>query len=140
MRQQFDPQSPPLPKDVSQHTAPLWYERAQMQPQYCSDSPVVSQSPAEPRPAALTQPGAELAQSAKPHRLAEQGAFDAILGKRRHVCRDARRRRLVFSVADPCQHDRRHVAGAARRCLRGHLVGHGRCGLTQRCGHHCHQR
>ena len=139
MRQQLDPQSSSLPKDVCQHTAPQWYGRAQMQPQYCSDSPVVSQSPAEPRPAALMQPGAELAQSAKPHRLAEHSAFDVTLGKRRHVCRDARRRRLVFGVADPCQHDRLHVVGAARQCLRGHLVGHGRCGLTQRCGHHCHQ-
>jgi len=140
MRQQLEPQPPALPKDISEHAAPLWYERAKMQPHHRSDSPVVSQSPAEPRPAALTQPGAELAQSAKPRRLAEHDAFDAILGQRRHVCRDARRRLLVFCVTEACQRDRPHVAGAAPRCRRGHLVGHGRCCLDQRCSHRCDQR
>jgi len=140
MRHHFQHQSPPLPKDASQHTAPLGYRRTQMQPQYSSDSPVVSQSPAEPRPAALTQPGAELAQPAKPRRLAEHGAIAAVLGKRRHVRRDARQRRLVPGGTEACQRRPAPRGRAAGRRLRAHLVGHSRCALTQRRGHHCDQR
>jgi putative serine protease PepD len=63
--------------DVSQHTAPLWYEQTQTlpQPQFPAYSPVVPQTPTESRPAALTQPGATPAQSAKPRRLAEAAAI-----------------------------------------------------------------
>jgi hypothetical protein len=109
MRHQIQHQSPPLPKDASQHNAPLWYRRTQMQPQFSADSPVVSQSPAEPRPAALTQPGAELAQPAKPRRVAEHGAIAAVLGKRRHVRSDARQRRPVSGGTEACQRHRLRV-------------------------------
>ena len=74
MTQQPPPQSPQRPEGATQHIAPLWYEQTQSLPQYPAYPPVVPQSPAEPHPAALTQPGAELAQSAKPRRLAELGA------------------------------------------------------------------
>jgi len=89
MTQQPPPQSPPSPQppegtpqqppeDASQYTAPLWYERTQMQPQYPAYSPVVPQAPAEPPPAALTQPGATPTQPAKPRRLAELGAIAVV--------------------------------------------------------------
>jgi hypothetical protein len=85
MRHHFQHQSPPLPKDASQHTAPLWYWRTQMQPQFSSDSPVVSQSPAE------------------------HGAIAAVLGKRRHVRSDARQRRPVSGGTEACQRHRLRV-------------------------------
>ncbi|MEO8518695.1 MAG: biotin/lipoyl-binding protein [Dermatophilaceae bacterium] len=45
------------------------FEQAQTLRQYSLTPPVAPQAPAEPCPAALTQPGAELAQSAKPRRF-----------------------------------------------------------------------
>jgi len=63
------------PEDGSQHTAPLWYEQTQLQPQYPPYSPGVPQTAAEPGNATLTEPGARPAQSAKPRRLAEAGAI-----------------------------------------------------------------
>jgi putative serine protease PepD len=85
MTQQPPPESQPSPwpnqgprqgppDDGSQHTAPLWYEQTQAQPQYPAYPPVGSQSPTETRPAAFTQPGATPSRSAKPRRLAEVGA------------------------------------------------------------------
>jgi len=68
-------QSPLPPEDASQHTAPLWYEQTQTQPQYPAYPPVVPPTPTESRPAAFAQPGAKPAQSAKPRRLAEAGAI-----------------------------------------------------------------
>ena len=73
MTQPPPPQSPPQPEGGPQHTAPLWYEQTQAQPQYPVYPPVVPQAPAEPYRAASTQPRAELAQSAKPRRLVELG-------------------------------------------------------------------
>jgi len=70
------PQQPP--EDSSQHTAPLWYEQTQRQPQYPAYSPAVPQAPTEPRPAAFTQPGATPTQSAKPRRFAELGAIAVV--------------------------------------------------------------
>jgi len=70
------PQQPP--GDSSQHTAPLWYEQTQRQPQYPAYSPAVPQAPTEPRPAAFTQPGATPSQSAKPRRFAELGAIAVV--------------------------------------------------------------
>jgi putative serine protease PepD len=75
MMQLPPPQSPPQPEGGSAHTAPLWYEQTQAQPQYPAHPPVFPQAPAEPRQTAFTQPGAELAQSAKPRRLAELGVI-----------------------------------------------------------------
>jgi len=68
-------QSPLPPEDASQHTAPLWYEQTQTQPQYPAYPPVAPPTPTESRPAAFAQPGAKPAQSAKPRRLAEAGAI-----------------------------------------------------------------
>jgi len=67
------PQPPPQPDNGPGHTAPLWYEQTQAQPQYPVFPPVVPQSRAEPRLSAFTQPGVEPAQSAKPRRLVELG-------------------------------------------------------------------
>ena len=50
------------PEDGSQHTAPLWYEQTQLQPQYPPYSPGVQQTAAEPGNATLTEPGARPAQ------------------------------------------------------------------------------
>jgi macrolide-specific efflux system membrane fusion protein len=44
------------------------------QPQFTAESPVATQTPGELFPAALTQPEAELVQSAKPHTFSRQGA------------------------------------------------------------------
>ena len=68
------PQSPESLGDGAQHTAPLWYEQTQAQPQYPAYPPVVSQAPADSRPASFTQPGAGHGRSARPRRLAEIGA------------------------------------------------------------------
>ena len=73
MSQPPPPQSPQQPEGATEHTAPLWYEQTQAQRQYPAFPPVVPQSPTEPRLAASTQPGVELAQSAKPRRLVELG-------------------------------------------------------------------
>jgi putative serine protease PepD len=70
------PQQPP--EDASQQTAPLWYEQTRVQQQYPAYSPAVPQAPAEPPPAAFTQPGATPTQSAKPRRLAELGAIAVV--------------------------------------------------------------
>ena len=75
MTQQPPPQSPQRPEGATQHIAPLWYEQTQSQPQYPAYPQMVPQSPAGPRPAALTQPDVELAQSAKPRRLTELAAI-----------------------------------------------------------------
>jgi putative serine protease PepD len=66
------------PDDVSQHTAPLWYEQTQAQAQYPAYPPAGPQSPTETRRAAFMQPGATPPQSAKPRRLAEIGAIAVI--------------------------------------------------------------
>ena len=63
-------QAQPLGYDQTQ-AQPLWYHETQAQPQYPAYPPVAPQAPAEPRPPALTQPGTEPAQPAKPRRLAE---------------------------------------------------------------------
>ena len=72
---QQPPQSPQPPEGAPEQTAALWYDQTQTQPQpqppFPSDPPVAAQTPAEPHPAALMQPGAESAQPAKPRRLAE---------------------------------------------------------------------
>ena len=67
----------PSQHDVSEHTAPLWYEQTQTQmpPQYPAYSPVVPQTTAEPRAAAPDQPGAKTPQPARPRRLAESAAI-----------------------------------------------------------------
>jgi putative serine protease PepD len=67
--QPFQPQ--PQAGDASQHTAPLWYERTQPQPQFPAYPPVVPQAPAEPGHAAFMQHGAVPAQPTRPRRLAE---------------------------------------------------------------------
>jgi membrane fusion protein, macrolide-specific efflux system len=67
MTQHDPPTSPQPPDEVAQHPAPLGYEQAGQQ--YSAESPAVPQAPAGSCPAALTQPGAELTQSAKPRRL-----------------------------------------------------------------------
>jgi len=74
MTQQGRPPWSKPPEGTWQHPTPLRYEQSQMQPQFTAESPVATQTPAEPFPAALTQPGAELVQSAKPHRFSRQGA------------------------------------------------------------------
>jgi putative serine protease PepD len=66
-------QPPQQPVGGPAHTAPLWYEQTQAQRQYPPLPPVAPQSPTGPRLAASTQPGVELAQSAKPRRLVELG-------------------------------------------------------------------
>ena len=75
MTQQLQNQSTPPPGDGPQHTAPLWYEQTQTQPQYPAFTPVVPQIPAGPGPATFAQPGAKPTSSAKPRRLAEAGAI-----------------------------------------------------------------
>src|ERR1035437_5771530 len=78
MTQQGRPPWSKPPEGTWQHPTRLRYEQPQMQPQmqpqFTAESPVATQTPAEPFPAALTQPGAELVQSAKPHRFSRQGA------------------------------------------------------------------
>ena len=66
--------SPQTPEDASQHTAPLWYEQTQTQPQFPAYSPVLPQTPAEP-PAAFAQHGAKPSQPARPRRLAGSAAI-----------------------------------------------------------------
>jgi putative serine protease PepD len=78
MTQELQNQSAQPPEDVSQHTAPLWYEQTRMQPQYPAFTPVVPPSPTEPRAAAFTQPGATPTQPAKSRRLAELGAIAVV--------------------------------------------------------------
>jgi len=75
MTQQPSPQSPQPPTGTPQTPTTLWYEQTPMQPQYAAPSPVLPPAPAQPCPAALTQPGAKHPQSAKPRRLAEAGAI-----------------------------------------------------------------
>ena len=70
MTQQPPPQSPETPDGAPEQTAALWFEQTQAQP-YPSFLPVTPQPPAEPLPAASTQPGEGPTQSAKPRRLAE---------------------------------------------------------------------
>src|ERR1019366_3826708 len=74
MTQQSRPPRSQPPEGTWQHPTPLRYEQPQMQPQFSAKSPVATQTPAEPFPAALTQPGAEFVQSAKPHRVSRHGA------------------------------------------------------------------
>ena len=106
MTQQGRPPSSQPPEGTWQHPTPLRYEQPQMQPQFTAESPVATQTPAEPFPAALTQPGAELAQPAKPRRLAEHGAIAAVLGTPRHVRSDAHQRRPVSGGTEACQRHR----------------------------------
>jgi len=75
MTQQLSPQPPP-PEGAS-HPAPLWYQETRALPQYGypTGDP---QAPTEPRPDALTQPGATPPQSGKPRRLAEIGAIAVV--------------------------------------------------------------
>ena len=75
MTQQIQNQSAQPPEDGPQHSAPLWYEQTQTQPQYPPYSPVVPQAPTEPGPATFAQPGATPVRSTKPRRLAEAGAI-----------------------------------------------------------------
>src|SRR5450631_2939314 len=75
MTQQLSPQSPP--PEGAPHPAPLWYQETQALPQYGYPT-VDPQAPTEPRPAALTQPGATPPQSGKPRRLAEIGAIAVV--------------------------------------------------------------
>ena len=65
------PRSPQPAEGAPEHTEALWFNQTQAQPQHPSYSPEPPQTPAEPYPAALTQPGAELAQPAKSRRLPE---------------------------------------------------------------------
>src|ERR1035437_9363478 len=74
MTQQGRPPRSKPPEGTWQHPTRLRYEQPQMQPQFTAESPAAPQTPAEPFPAALMQPGAELVQSAKPHRFSRQGA------------------------------------------------------------------
>ena len=74
MTQQGRPPWSKPPEGTWQHPTRLRYEQPQMQPQFSAESPVATQTPAEPFPAALTQPRAELVQPAKPHRFSRQGA------------------------------------------------------------------
>src|SRR5450631_294483 len=75
MTQQLSPQSPP--PEGAPHPAPLWYQETQALPQYGYPT-VDPQAPTEPRPAALTQPGAATPQSGKPRRLAGIGAIAVV--------------------------------------------------------------
>src|SRR5665811_120956 len=75
MTQQLSPQSPP--PEGAPYPAPLWYQETQALPQYGYPT-VDPQAPTEPRPAALTQPGATPPQSGKPRRLAEIGAIAVV--------------------------------------------------------------
>src|SRR5665647_3715729 len=75
MTQQLSPQSPP--PQGAPYPAPLWYQETQALPQYGYPT-VDPQAPTEPRPAALTQPGATPPQSGKPRRLAEIGAIAVV--------------------------------------------------------------
>jgi putative serine protease PepD len=63
------------PPEATEHTAPLWYEQTQRQPQYPAYSPGVAQTTTEPGPAAFTQPGAQHPRPARPRRLAESAAI-----------------------------------------------------------------
>ncbi|HZW44711.1 MAG TPA: trypsin-like peptidase domain-containing protein [Dermatophilaceae bacterium] len=65
------PQSPQPPEGAPEPTAALWYDQTQPQPPFSSFPPVDPQTPTEPHPAVLTQPGVEPAQPAKPRRMAE---------------------------------------------------------------------
>ena len=65
------PESPQQPEWAPQHTAPLGYDQTQVQPQYPVYPPVAPQTPAESHPAALTQPGVEPTQPAKPRTVAQ---------------------------------------------------------------------
>ena len=67
--------TPPPPEGPSDHTAPLWYEQTQMQPQFPAYSPVVPMTPRPSPPAAFAQAGAKPARSAGPRRLAEAGVI-----------------------------------------------------------------
>jgi len=71
MTQQPPPQSPQPPEGAPEHTEALWFNQTQAQPQQPSYPPEAPQTPAESYPAALTQPGAELAQPATSRRLPE---------------------------------------------------------------------
>ena len=71
MTQQLSPQSP------SPQSAPLWYQETQTLPPYGYPA-VDPHAPAEPRQAALTQPGAATPQSGKPRRLAGIGAIAVV--------------------------------------------------------------
>jgi putative serine protease PepD len=73
-----DTEAQPLGYDRTQ-AQPLGYEQAQSQPADPAYLPLFPpQTPAVPRPAALTQPGAEPAQPAKPRRLVELVAVAAL--------------------------------------------------------------
>src|ERR1035437_4461430 len=77
-------QPPQPPQDGSAHTVPLWQEQTQAQhpqyqyPQYPTEPPVVSQTPAEQSLAEFTPPGAKPTRSAKPRRLAEAAVIAVV--------------------------------------------------------------
>ena len=102
MTQQGRPPWSQPPEGTWQHPTPLRYEQPQMQPQFSAESPAAPQTPAEPFPAALTQPGAELVQSAKPHRFSRQGASARKLHSSTSLAalggRLSRRRTVVITV------------------------------------------
>jgi putative serine protease PepD len=70
-------QSAPRSEGRSQDAGTLWYEQTQGQPHVPSSRPD-PHSPAEPRPAALTRPGAATVQPAKLRRLTELGVIAAL--------------------------------------------------------------
>jgi putative serine protease PepD len=73
---------PQPPEDASQHTAPLWYDQTQRQPQFPAYPPApqasAPQASGESRPATTTQAGSRPTQTAKPRRLAELGAIAVV--------------------------------------------------------------
>ena len=96
MTQQAPPESPQSPDD-SAPVASSWFH--QTKTQESADSPAVPQTPARLRPAALTQPGAELAQPAKPHRMSRRaGGSNASTSRARLGGRLSRRRIAIVAV------------------------------------------
>jgi putative serine protease PepD len=71
------PWSSPPPEDGSAHTAPLWYEQAQTQPQYPPYSPVFPPTPGQQGPSAYAQQG--------PSAFAQQGPKPARSGAGRRL-------------------------------------------------------
>src|SRR5664280_234669 len=66
MTQQGRPPWSKPPEGIWQHPTRLRYEKPQMQPQFTAESPVATQTPAEPFPAALTQPGMSKSEAFSP--------------------------------------------------------------------------
>ncbi|MDQ1483691.1 MAG: putative serine protease PepD [Actinomycetota bacterium] len=69
----YEPSRSPEAQQPSEHTAPLWYERTQAQPQY-PRYPAAAHAPAEAPPAPFAEPDLGPREPARGRRLAEIGA------------------------------------------------------------------